>query len=638
MNFFQHQDKARKNTSLLVLLLCAAVLALIAATVLVVGSFLYFLQSNSNSITIAQNQGTSLAEHFWYLIQSPLALYIALGVLTVVGIGGIFKLIQLGSGGRVVAESLGGKLIDPSSSEPQERKVLNIVEEMAIASGNPVPPVYVLEDQSINAFAAGLNRRNAVIGVTRGCISILSRDELQGVIAHEFSHIHNGDMRLNMRLIAILHGILMIGLIGYYIAHGSRSSYHHRSRRDGRQVSLGLALMAIGYGGTFFGNIIKAAVSRQREFLADASAVQFTRNPSGISGALKKIGGYSKGSMIEDGHAAEYSHFFFGQGIKSSFTSLMATHPPLEKRIKRIEPRWRGEFPKVNDLPAQDASSANAGSPISHFANAAIGEESNSTLNTSIIDHAGEATSTSIQKAHTVISAFPKGIYDAAHQAFSARSVVYGLLLEKDTVLRDQQLEALQASAHPATFRELLKLLDDLLDIKTSQRLPLLMLSMPALKQLSAPQYKVFKKNLAALIKADKKVSLFEWSLYRIITKTLEQKEAEGHLHIESCMTALETLFYLVALVGQNENSLIAFNKGMASLNFPLYTKLPTVAHSLPMLDKALDQLEKLKPLEKPKLLKALIEIINADEKSIPEEKELFRAVADTLNCPIPPL
>ncbi len=561
-----------------------------------------------------------------------------MAVATVVGFGGLFKLVQLGSGGRVVAESLGGKFIDPSSRDPQERKVLNVVEEMAIASGNPVPPVYLMEDESINAFAAGMNRRNAVIGVTRGCIAILSRDELQGVMAHEFSHIHNGDMRLNMRLIAILHGILMIGLIGYYIAHGSGSSYRYRSRRDGKQVSLGLALMAIGYGGTFFGNMIKAAVSRQREFLADASAVQFTRNPAGISGALKKIGGYRKGSMIQDGHAAEFSHFFFGQGIRTSFSTFMATHPPLAERIKRIEPRWQGAFSVVNEAPIQDATSSESDSSVSHFSNGGEFVENQTPLNDSIIEHAGEASADSLTKAHELISGFPKNIYNAAHQAFSARAVVYGLLLDKNSVIRDQQLESLQHSAHPATYRELVSLLDEVLSIKSFQRLPLLMLCTPALKQLSEPQYKIFKKNLAILIKADRKVSLFEWCLYRITTKNYESDEKEGHFNLEACRAELETLFYFVAQAGKNDDALTAFNKGMAAINHPLYTKIPIVAHSLPTLDQALDRLERLKPLEKPRLLKALIEIINADEKAINEEKELFRAVADTLNCPFPPL
>lgn len=639
MNFFQHQDEARKKTSLLVGLLIAAVLTLIAITILFVGIFLYYLQAHSTSLSAYEAQQISLAKHFWLLLQSPIAPIVAVGVVTVVVAGGFYKMIQLGSGGRAVAEALGGRLIDPSSREPMEKKALNVVEEMAIASGNPVPPVYLIEDAAINAFAAGLTRRDAVIGLTQGCIKLLSRDELQGVVAHEFSHIHNGDMKLNMRLIALLHGILMIGLIGQFILRGSYGyGYSHRrhSRRNGgKQAGLGIALMIIGYGGTFFGNIIKAAVSRQREFLADASAVQFTRNPSGISGALKKIGGFSLGSKLSNGNAAEFSHFFFGQGVSAMLSGLMATHPPLSDRIRRIEPRWQGRFPPVVDQPVYDATSAYEGQ-TSHFT-ASSGVTSH-TIPESVIDSIGEAQAHTITRAETLIEGLPKTLYDAAHEAFSARAVVYGLLLSDDLVERDIQLQSLKQLAHPVTFRALIKLQDSVIQLPAEERMTLLSLCMPALKQLSAPQYKVFKANLISLIKADKKVSLFEWCLYRIVTKNIEARTQREHSGLKSLTSELHALFVFMATAGRNRDPLKAFNKGMAVLGYPLATQLPNINLLLPTLDKALDALESLRPLEKPKLLKALIAIINADGEVRNEEKELFRAVADTLNCPVPPL
>ncbi len=638
MNFFQHQEQARKKTGLLVALLCAAVLFLIAITILVIGTFLYYLNSHTDSIRIYETQATSLPQHFLQLLSSPISAWVALGVVTVVGIGCLYKFAQLRHGGKAVAEALGGHLIDPSSREAIERKALNIVEEMAIASGNPVPPLYIIEDSSINAFAAGLSRRDAIIGLTRGCIKLLDRDELQGVIAHEFSHIHNGDMRLNMRLIAILHGILLIGLIGFAIAYGSGGSRHyrrrHHNRTNGKQVSFGLALMAIGYGGTFFGNIIKAAVSRQREFLADASAVQFTRNPTGISGALKKIGGFSEGSKISSSRAAEFSHFFFGQGISTAFAALMATHPPLNQRIKRIEPRWTGTFPSVTDTPVEDKTRADANSPISHFAGT---KQSTSSFSEAIIGRTGEASRESIQQAASLIHSIPEALYGAAHEASTARAVVYGLLLDSNQDVRNLQLAQLQKTAHPVSFRSLQKILTDVTTLKNCERLTLLSLCIPALKQLSKPQYEVFKKNLVSLIKADKKVSLFEWSLYRICSKNIEGTSINGQIKINKSKTEVETLLLFITAAGKNEDPLRAYNKGRAALDFPIDIKLPQQAFSLPLLDKSLNTLEKLAPLEKPKLLKALIAVINSDENVTVEEKELFRAVADTLNCPVPP-
>lgn len=633
MNFFEHQEQARKRTGLLVALLIAAVACLIGITVLAVGIFLYFLQANATSVSAYQAQRTGLGDHFAHMLASPITGWIALGVIAVVTVGGLYKLMQLGRGGRFVAESLGGRLLDPSSRDTTERKVLNVVEEMAIASGNPVPPVYMMDDESINAFAAGMDRRSAVIGITHGCARLLNRDELQGVIAHEFSHIHNGDMRLNMRLIAILHGILLIGLIGFYIMYGAGSS--HRGRRDGKQVSLGLALMAIGYGGTFFGNVIKAAVSRQREYLADASAVQFTRNPLGISGALKKIGGYSRGSKLQHSHAAEFSHFFFSQGISTAFSSLMATHPPLAERIKRVDPRWQGKFAAVADIPAEDSTSTFADSPVSNFAQGAAATVA---MDDSVVEHIGVARPNSISQADTLIASLPLDLYEAAHSGFSARAVVYGLLLDTDRHCRQTQLDALRQQAHPATFKALMQFADTFQKLPREARLPLLSLCIPALKQLSERQYQVFKQNMLTLIKADNKVSLFEWSLYRIATKNIEAKDVPGVKSLKHLTSELVLLLYFVARAGENADVVVAMNCGRKVLQLAQTKELPEPQMSLPNLDQALDQLEALKPLEKPLLLKAIIAVIKADNQITASEKELFRAVADTLNCPVPPL
>ena len=646
-------------------MLMLAVISLITITVLSVSTFFYFTSQHSTSIEAVNAYQTPYMQHLAQLLRSEMSLWIALAVITVVILGGLWKLLQLRHGGKAIAESLGGKLIDPSSREPDERKILNVIEEMAIASGNPVPPVYLLADTSINAFAAGLTRRDAVIGVTRGCVVLLNRDELQGVMAHEFSHIHNGDMRLNMRLTAILHGILVIGLIGQFILRGTTPRYHYssRTRREGNKAQLlGLVLMGIGYTGTFFGNIIKAAVSRQREFLADASAVQFTRNPTGISGALKKIGAATGGSKLTSAAADEFSHFYFASGIKTFFGAMMATHPPLTDRIKRIEPRWAGRYPNLDETQLHsakqnqmaDASSVSSSQAahqdgLSQFANQIADSPRSKSQKTpssgyeelreTIDGRVGEASPESIKKAKQQVIAIPNSLHEACRSGFSARAVIYCLLLDQRSDVRDTQWRILKKNAHPATFKAMQATNNEVDSIPRELHLSLLNLCIPALKTLSPPQYHVFKKNLISLIQADKKITLFEWSLFRIIVKTIEAKDTPPKYKLNDVK---ESLCHLLSLVCDFSSEKIEAQKDMAysesfsHLGISLEDRKTGLG--LKQLDKSLDHLEKLKPLQKPKLLKAILSIISRDEKITTTEKELFRAIGDTLNCPIPPI
>ena len=271
-------------------------------------------------------------------VDKELLINSVLGVLAVVSVGTIYKTYVLSVGGGVaVAESMGGRLVSPATGNSDERRLLNVVTEMALAAGTPVPPVFLMPEPGINAFAAGTTVSNAVIGVTQGALAAFDRDQMQGVIAHEFSHIINGDMRLNLRLMGVIHGIMLLGYIGYFLL---RSSFY--SRRSSSQQNplplIGIALIIVGFIGTFFGNWIRAGVSRQREFLADASAVQFTRNPLGIGGALQKIG--IEAGLLANPKAAECAHLFFANGIAQGFASPFASHPPIQERIKKILPQW----------------------------------------------------------------------------------------------------------------------------------------------------------------------------------------------------------------------------------------------------------------------------------------------------------
>jgi Zn-dependent protease with chaperone function len=662
MNFFEHQHSAKKKTTLLVFLLILAVCCLIAITILAITIFFYFFQSHSTSIQAYQTYTTSLSSHFFHIISSNIFLWVIAGVVSVVGIGSLYKLIKLSQGGKYVAESLGGQLLHPNSQDPTERKILNVVEEMAIASGNPVPSVYVLQDKSINAFAAGLSRRDAVIGVTQGCIQLLDRDELQGVMAHEFSHIHNGDMRLNMRLIAFLHGILVIGLIGSFIIRGS-SGYgysRHRNKNRGQQMILGLALVVIGYSGTFFGNIIKAAVSRQREFLADASAVQFTRNPLGISNALKKIGASSHGSIIDKANTSEFSHLFFGESIKNKFASLMATHPPLDDRIRRVEPQWNGQYPLINrtkknstqqNQPEENTNNADhsqqipiAASAIHYFSNSAPQTDNEARKETAIntcsmteaiINTIGESNENTLLISRQLIKQVPHHIITAAHEPFSARALFYCLLISRDEKIQQQQLNHLQKNAVPESYNEVTRILNDIMTLDQQYRLLLIDLAMPALKLLSTPQYQHFKKNIIRLIKIEKNVSLFEWCLYRIMTHTLETKPQKESKSLKQCYQSIELLLSAIVSAGENVEPQKAFSAGADVIGLSNITLLG--GYSLKAMDNALNELTQLKPLQKPILLRAIMACINHDKEISVKEAELFRAIADTLNCPVPP-
>ena len=298
------------------------------------------------SLRVSSRHHNVYGEQAQLVLWNPqLFLLAAVGTLAVIALGSGFKTLELAQGGSSVATMLGGRLVAPTTTDPDERKLRNVVEEMAIAAGVPVPQVYLLpEEQGINAFAAGHSTSDAVVAVTAGAVRLLTRDELQGVIGHEFSHILNGDMRLNLRLMGIVFGILCLAVIGRVLLY-TRS----RSSKDKNPLPLlGLALIVIGWIGVFFGRLIQAAVSRQREFLADASSVQFTRNPAGLAARSRKIGGLSFGSKLEAAHAEEASHMFFGNGMSESFFHLMETHPPLAERIRAIDPSFDGTFPPVS--------------------------------------------------------------------------------------------------------------------------------------------------------------------------------------------------------------------------------------------------------------------------------------------------
>jgi Zn-dependent protease with chaperone function len=630
MNFFEHQDQAKKNTNKLIALFILAVASLIAITTAVVSAFIYYFTYNNNkgfNHYDLESSNIPLDQILNWELLGIISFFVGSVILA----GTLYKTRQLSQGGDFVAASLGGTLVLPDTDNSDERKALNVIAEMAIASGTPIPNLYLLNEDGLNAFAAGTKPQNAAIGLTRGCISSLSRDELQGVVAHEFSHILHGDMLINMRLTGILHGILLIGLIGRSIMRGDRRSYHSRRNSKNNAAILGLALFAVGYIGIFFGKIIKSAVSRQREFLADASAVQFTRNPEGISSALQKIGGHHSHSQLTHPNTEQFSHLFFGNALTSSFFKLFATHPPLAERIRRIKPNWDESFSSSSLNPEPHKNHKDS---VSSFSQPPDNPKQ-------AIDTIGEITPENLIHSKLLLATLPEKLTLASQNSFSARAIIYCLLLANNNQSKNNWQE-LKTRAHPIIFKLTEELFQYTQRLSDKERLPLFELCLPALSQLSPSQEAVFKKNVIHLIKVDNHVSIFEWSMYRLLKNKLENKNISlratksfPQLKL-ACQQLLSFIIHSDDL--KTANHLSTYSEALNLLNLNGLELIAKDQLSLPMLDDSLARLNQLSPLKKPQLLKSIIHIIQSNENVSTTEYELFRAIAYCLECPAPPL
>ena len=651
-NFFEHQDRARRNTRRLVALFVVAVVAIVVAVYLAVVLIFAF-----NDIRVAGS-----------LFSPRLFVPIAIATLLVIAGGSMYKTLQLSDGGSAVGRLLGGRPLDPSSTDLAERRVLNVVEEMAIAAGTPVPDVYLLSDErSINAFAAGRTPSDAVIGVTKGTAQLLTRDELQGVVAHEVSHVLNGDMRLNLRLMGVVHGILVISVIGYMLMRsGSWGGSRRGKSKGGGLALLGVALYAIGWIGVFFGRLIKSAVSRQREYLADAAAVQFTRNPLGIGGALKKIGGYGGGSRIRHRRAEEASHLFFADGLKSHLLRMTSTHPPLDDRIRRIEPSFDGEYPKVEWPEPGAAAGAGAGKrsaagrledlpvvgPV--LAGGVLADPS--VAPAALAASVGTLDPPHVEHAAKLLAALPEGLREAAREPASARALVFALLLDPERAVRVRQLDALRAEAEevdPDLVAETRRLATVLADAPPEAHIPLLDLALPALRRMSGAQYEAFRRATEALAHADGRISLFEYALHRMLLRHLDplfgrrRETTAQYYSLAKLGDEVSCLLAMLARAGSRSEAEArkAYAAGAAELRRSLGGKgvpeplepPPPESCGLDRFDHALAGLALATPRLKEHLLRAAAAAVVHDRRVTAAEGELLRAVADTLDCPVPP-
>ncbi len=642
MDFFDAQDRARQATWKLLGLYLMAVLLIIASIYVV-------------SLFILGYAGGAGPRQPW---QPGLLLFVSSLTLILIVSGTLFRVSQLRKGGSAVAEMLGGRKIEPSTRDKGERQLMNIVEEMSIASGLPVPDTYVLDrEENINAFAAGFGTDDAAVGVTRGAIDQLSRDELQGVIAHEFSHIFNGDMRLNIRLIGILNGILLLHIMGMILMRGSLLS-GGRMRSSGGQgnsggqaaivmIFLGISLVIIGYIGMLFGRMIQAAVSRQREYLADAAAVQYTRNPDGIAGALDKIGRTKKGGKIEDGHAMEFSHMFFANSFHTALDKLFATHPPLEKRISAIRPgndpeqiRKKERINKqLNEDRLQREKTGSAPSP------SAGGAITDALPTPEILLAAiGTMDGGGVDEASKLMKQIPEDLYEAAHEPLRAEALIYALLL----INRNESTTALPEWTHdiidPYMAEQTAALLPKVNKGKREWSLPLAEISMPALRQMSESQYRKFRESMKLIIEHDNKVSLFEFAIEKLIEHRLDshfRKEKSPkirHHHLKTIRTEIAIMLSALANASQTDPEK-AWQAGIDAMKKAAPDNMILLSedeYTLEDLDKALDELALSANPVKRYLMSSMIHCVLSDDKISLDELELLRAMSEAIGIPIP--
>jgi Zn-dependent protease with chaperone function len=610
-NFFAAQDQARSNTKLLVLLFTLAVITLLILTNLLVMVTLGVMEPEQYQLLLSPQHPDWFSQLPWHMMG-----WVSLLVFAVIAVVVSIKRAELSQGGQVVAKALGGRLVDYQLADDKQQRLLNIVEEMAIAAGVPVPPVYLMNESSINAFAAGYSPADAVIGVTQGCLNLLNRDQLQGVIAHEFSHILNGDMRLNIRLIALLHGIEFIGHSGYFLL---RSMGRHRAVGAGSSKSkdngggilgLALGLMVLGYLGTFFGSLIKAAVSRQREFLADASAVQFTRNPSGIAGALKSIGAATFGSQVKNPNADEMSHLFFAEAI-SRWSSLFATHPPLKQRIKRLDPSWDGVFPTETQLKQQSSEQSSATVQIGHRQSAAV------------------------------LSVLPAFLLETSRHALSAPALCCACLLQTEHL--EKQWAMVKAHGDPQLLQNIDRLYDEVSRLSGRQKLQLIQIAVPALKQLSQQQFVEFQTLCQNLSRCDGQEDLLEWTILNWLQHCVGSQFNPSLLHRRDRSSNLaqvqQSVLALLSLCAQQAKDeklqQQAWSSGLQLLALPSATARP--AMSLSQLTEQLPALIHSTPRLKQQLWQMLKIAVQADQLVNDQEAMLLQALALLLEIPVGP-
>ena len=637
MDFFTQQDQARRHTSFLILYFTVAVILIVAAVNLLVISV---VNVGSSAQPEATPHGTVHVPPRSGLWQWDLISYATIGTLLVIAGGSFFKMAQLSRGGRAVAQLMGATPVPPAPTDSGQKMLRNVVEEMSIASGVPVPAIFIMQNErSINAFAAGFTPQDAVVCVTQGCLERLTREELQGVIGHEFSHILNADVRLNIRLVGLLFGILVIGLIGYGLIRGALSSNDRDARGTLAMLVIGCILMVIGFVGLFFGRLIQAAVCRQREFLADAASVQFTRNPNGLAGALKKIGATSAASKVSDHRAEQIAHMFFASSAGTN-RGWFATHPPLNLRIKALDTAWDGTFTPVRE-PIPAAVPLTGYTPTQVDRDALRGAVPIAAMG--IAASVGAPMARHVQWASDFLSSVPPILEHAAHDPFGARALVFAILLCDEPAVRQKQMAILSQSTDATTVQLVGKLVGPEAEYGPRGRRILVDLALPALRQMSGPQCEQFGRIVHQLIDADGRVTLFEYMLHKILAKYLtgpaRPPRQVAYVALKPLVPDVQVVLSALARADGKDAQAIneAFAAGIARLQLDQPPPL-LASTTLGQLDAALERLSRSAPGIKRRVVDACAFCVAADQMVQTEEGELLRAITTTLDCPLPPL
>lgn len=630
MDFFDRQDRTRRNTRLLLLLFALAVTAIVAAVNLVVAVLVMSLQGDGS--------GLRLPAAAWWQDNPGTVVFTSLATLAVIALASLHRTLSLRSGGGGVARALGGIAIEPGSRDRLHRRLYNVVEEMAIASGLPVPEVFVLANEpGINAFAAGFTPSDAAVAVTRGALEQLDRTQLQGVVAHEFSHILNGDMRLNLRLVGLLFGIFVIAVVGRTVLRGSGRGrlIGARSNRKSSGTAViffaGLALYLIGYIGMFFGRLIQAAVSRQREFLADASAVQFTRQTEGLAGALKIIAGFEQGSRFASADPEQISHMLFSTGLRQLF-SPFATHPPITRRIQALDASFRPEQ-AVRAATLEEAVTEDGPGLLSGLA--------------------GTSNARSRQFATELSGRLPAGLLDRTRGVDEAIDLILALVIDRDRAIRERQLHLLAARLGAARGSRIHEAWEDLQVTEVNQWLPLVEMSLPALRGLPREQIRFYLETAEMLAGADHHINALEFAVTQMMRVFAEDlldrgvgrgKPPRGR----ELLDATTVLLTVLAQLGHRSKEVAAgayeaglsrfFATGGRPPRRPPQASFAPIVVWPESLQAALKLLDRLPFRGKRRLLGAAAATVAHDGKIEPAEAEILRAIAASLHVPIPPV
>ena len=650
-NFFARQRDARKSCRNQLILFAMAVFIIVIVTTMAI-RFAWYLYISTQAHTLinfeaAQRYQQKLSTFTFF--DPAFFLFMAMLIICFILAASLIKMNSLQKGGGAVAEMLGGRAIIAATTDPSEKRLINVVEEMAIASGIPVPQVYVLDaENNINAFAAGLEITDSAVAVTKGTLNKLNREELQGVIGHEFSHILNGDARLNMQLIGILFGIMFMGIIGRQILSKGRFS----ARMGLPVIAAGFCLMIIGSIGTFMGRLMQCAISRQKEFLADASAVQFTRNPMGLAGALKKIGGSTFGSQINSPGARQASHLFFSESHPHKLFAFLATHPPLAERIRLLDPSFDGNFPKMEE----DVSKAKAQYSTPFWGTSHAGKTLHvpagspllAILPAEVVHHVGNPSKENIEQSRTFLDSIPEEIAETVKSPKGAASVIYALLMDHDAVLRSSQLPALdRAMVVRGQTDNILKIAGQLSGLQQNLRLPLIELAMPALKGLTSMEKRNFLLVLHSCINTDGCLSLFELSVLWILEKYLNPSEDlfRSVKIFSFSRVGLDIVVLLQALActghaADRAEAQEAFHAGIARIpelaaHKPVFTFEEIASYA--KVNNALTRLIEASFKIRESVIDACAHCAFSDHEVTVEERELLRIIALALQCPLPP-